>query len=263
MAIIRSIFIGRGRKSAGNVTLRHLRGTTIASERIVSNSSNTTLQSRQRKNFRAFSQSFAPDMALLGRLTQKPEGTRSAYNRLFKAVYQPDPQDLHTNAYVFGTLYNNAYKRGSALPYLVHGNAPAAVATIQSAQFQDNYNAIVTLRYYNLTAEQLAKFDGLDEMAASRTYYNSAGNLAQEVTYIHPYLVQDGAAFPAPGSQAVDTLYHGYDGAAYRLQFCVHMTNNSAEASGVSFAKLASLRGLYRFDCNGFIPSIPWDAITA
>lgn len=51
MAIINSLAIGKSVKSAGNLTYKTVRGRTIASQRITSNSSNTPLQASQRSAF--------------------------------------------------------------------------------------------------------------------------------------------------------------------------------------------------------------------
>lgn len=51
MAIINSLAIGKSVKSAGNLTYKTVRGRTIASQRITSNASNTTLQAIQRTAF--------------------------------------------------------------------------------------------------------------------------------------------------------------------------------------------------------------------
>ena len=56
MAIIKSLGIGAGIKSAGNITYRYSRGRTIASQRITENKSNTPLQAAQRGYFRVMSQ---------------------------------------------------------------------------------------------------------------------------------------------------------------------------------------------------------------
>lgn len=56
MAIIKSLGIGAGVKSAGNITYRYSRGRTIASQRITENKSNTPLQAAQRGYFRVMSQ---------------------------------------------------------------------------------------------------------------------------------------------------------------------------------------------------------------
>lgn len=51
MAIINSLAIGKSVKSAGNLTYKTVRGRTIASQRITTNSSNTILQAAQRGLF--------------------------------------------------------------------------------------------------------------------------------------------------------------------------------------------------------------------
>lgn len=56
MAIINSLAIGKSVKSAGNLTYKTVRGRTIASQRIVSNKSNTLAQGLQRSRFAVTSQ---------------------------------------------------------------------------------------------------------------------------------------------------------------------------------------------------------------
>lgn len=51
MAIINSLAIGKSVKSAGNLTYKTVRGRTIASQRITTNTSNTMAQSIQRSHF--------------------------------------------------------------------------------------------------------------------------------------------------------------------------------------------------------------------
>lgn len=59
MAIVNSLAIGKSVKSAGNLTYKTVRGRTIASQRIISNKSNTPSQSDQRYHFTKVSQSMA------------------------------------------------------------------------------------------------------------------------------------------------------------------------------------------------------------
>lgn len=51
MAVINSLGIGAGAKSAGNITYAHYRGRTIAKQRITENKSNTPAQEQQRMRF--------------------------------------------------------------------------------------------------------------------------------------------------------------------------------------------------------------------
>lgn len=51
MAIINSLGIGAGAKSAGNITYAHYKGRTIAKQRITENKSNTPAQEQQRMRF--------------------------------------------------------------------------------------------------------------------------------------------------------------------------------------------------------------------
>lgn len=57
MAIINSLAIGKGVKSAGNLTYKTVRGRTIASQRITKNKSNTPFQQNQRQRFAKVSES--------------------------------------------------------------------------------------------------------------------------------------------------------------------------------------------------------------
>lgn len=57
MAIINSLAIGKGVKSAGNLTYKTVRGRTIASQRITQNKSNSPLQQNQRQRFALVSES--------------------------------------------------------------------------------------------------------------------------------------------------------------------------------------------------------------
>lgn len=56
MAVINSLAIGAGVKSAGNITYRRTRGRTIASQRITENKSNTAAQQAQRGKFKVMTQ---------------------------------------------------------------------------------------------------------------------------------------------------------------------------------------------------------------
>lgn len=59
MAIIHSLAIGKSVKSAGNLTYKTVRGRTIASQRIISNKSNTARQQNQREHFAKVSASMS------------------------------------------------------------------------------------------------------------------------------------------------------------------------------------------------------------
>lgn len=56
MAVINSLAIGKSYKSAGNLTYKTVRGRTIASQRIIQNTSNTAAQGAQRSRFGATAQ---------------------------------------------------------------------------------------------------------------------------------------------------------------------------------------------------------------
>ena len=84
MAIISSTAIGNGQKSAGVLTYRRTRGRTIASQRVVTNKSNTPRQQIQREQFRATSHILSV-LAFLINATCEKSKYGSSRNNFFKA----------------------------------------------------------------------------------------------------------------------------------------------------------------------------------
>lgn len=83
MAIISSTAIGSGQKSAGVLTYRRTRGRTIASQRVVTNKSNTTAQALQRKMFRHVSHIMSVLAFIINRSAEKSK-YGSSRNNFFK-----------------------------------------------------------------------------------------------------------------------------------------------------------------------------------
>lgn len=92
MAIISSTAIGSGQKSAGVLTYRRTRGRTIASQRVVTNKSNTAAQASQRKLFRHVSHIMSVLAFIINRSTEKSK-YGSQRNNFFKnnsvAFFEP------------------------------------------------------------------------------------------------------------------------------------------------------------------------------
>lgn len=101
MAIISSTAIGNGQKSAGVLTYRRTRGRTIASQRVLTNKSNTPAQAFQRESFRYVSHILSVLAFLINQSTEKSR-YGSARNNFFKtnstAFYEPGNDVLQTIA---------------------------------------------------------------------------------------------------------------------------------------------------------------------
>lgn len=101
MAIISSTAIGNGQKSAGVLTYRRTRGRTIASQRVLTNKSNTAAQSYQREAFRYVSHILSVLAFLINQSTEKSK-YGSARNNFFRtnstAFYEPGNEVLQVIA---------------------------------------------------------------------------------------------------------------------------------------------------------------------
>lgn len=80
MAIINSTAIGKGTKTAGQLTYRTVRGRVIASQRITSNKSNTPAQATQRLSFKEISQALSKIGFLINRTFEKSKYGSSRNN---------------------------------------------------------------------------------------------------------------------------------------------------------------------------------------
>lgn len=101
MAIISSTAIGNGQKSAGVLTYRRTRGRTIASQRVLTNKSNTAAQANQREAFRYVSHILSVLAFLINQSTEKSK-YGSARNNFFRtnstAFYEPGNEVLQVIA---------------------------------------------------------------------------------------------------------------------------------------------------------------------
>lgn len=88
MAIINSVAVGNGQKSAGQFTYRRTRGRTIASQRVFSNKSNTAAQSNQRMIFKVMSKAASSLAFAIDKAFDKTK-YGSSRNNFMKANYVP------------------------------------------------------------------------------------------------------------------------------------------------------------------------------
>ena len=134
MAIISSTAIGNGQKSAGVLTYRRTRGRTIASQRVVSNKSNTPRQQTQREQFRATSHILSV-LAFLINATCEKSRYGSSRNNFFKA-----------NTVAFGEADLDKLKTAAAqsTPYNTLLRCLYCITTIESYWAIGSGNGIVT-----------------------------------------------------------------------------------------------------------------------
>lgn len=86
MAIIHSVVVGAGVKSVGEVSLRRVKGRTIASRRVWENKSRTPLQAAQRSDFKAVQEMVSAMPFLWKRYIERGK-YNTAYNEAFKVNY--------------------------------------------------------------------------------------------------------------------------------------------------------------------------------
>lgn len=88
MAIVNSLAIGKSVKSAGNLTYKTVRGRTIASQRIITNSSNTIAQGFQRYRFRTTAKCMQLFLPYINSFFEKTKygSSRNQFVRLNKYV---------------------------------------------------------------------------------------------------------------------------------------------------------------------------------
>lgn len=134
MAIISSTAVGNGQKSAGVLTYRRTRGRTIASQRVVTNKSNTPLQQTQREQFRATSHILSV-LAFLINATCEKSKYGSSRNNFFK-----------TNVTAFGEADLDKLKTAAAqsTPYNTLLHCLFCITTIESYWAIGSGNGIVT-----------------------------------------------------------------------------------------------------------------------
>lgn len=276
MAIIQGIIIPKARKSAGNVTFRTIRGTTVMSEKATTQSGDpSAAQMRQRDKFGQVQKGIGGLVAAIAKATQRPDGLKSANNRLFKALYkaaamQTAPDLIKwTNHSFFGDggLYGEAAHNGTSLPRMVEGDVSDLMCSVSSFQQSGEQSAVVAVFdwVFNGIPEPWkgwANPENTIPASYSRIFFNSAGSLkfdsvaAYDVTFAENVtdFYSPGDAFPT------DTVIIGADGNLFRVQWCVYVQEASAQpASVTSPLKYAEYRGLPLFYLNGVLLPIPWE----
>ena len=156
MAIISSTAIGSGQKSAGVLTYRRTRGRTIASQRVVTNKSNTTAQALQRKMFRQASHIMSVLAFIINRSAEKSK-YGSSRNNFFKnnsvAFFEPGDDVLGVIA-AQTTPYAMVKKMIETLngePLLWTIGTGNGLVTPAAAGDSNGATSSVTIRAYNAT----------------------------------------------------------------------------------------------------------------
>ena len=159
MAIISSTAIGNGQKSAGVLTYRRTRGRTIASQRVLTNKSNTAAQALQREQFRATSHIISV-LAFLINATCEKSRYGSSRNNFFKtnttAFGEADLDKLKTAAAQsspYNTLLHCLYCITTKESYWTIGSGNGIV-TPGTILGQNILTASLDITAYNATAAQ-------------------------------------------------------------------------------------------------------------
>lgn len=156
MAIISSTAVGSGQKSAGVLTYRRTRGRTIASQRVVTNKSNTAAQALQRKMFRQASHIMSVLAFVINRSTEKSK-YGSSRNNFFKnnsvALFEPGDDVLgviaaQTTPYAMVKKMVETLNGESLLWCIGTGNG---LVTPAAAGDSNGATSSVTIRAYNAT----------------------------------------------------------------------------------------------------------------
>lgn len=146
MAIINSTAIGKGTKTAGQLTYRNVRGRVIASQRITSNKSNTPAQATQRASFKEISQALSKIGFLVNRTFEKSK-YGSSRNNFYKI-----------NKGSLATIEGLAEKQTpfeivdalvrAKIPYMIYGSGNGSVSVLQkdTGDLADNPNVAMQLK---------------------------------------------------------------------------------------------------------------------
>lgn len=141
MAIVNSLGIGKGKKSAGELTYRDVRGRTIASRRVIQNLSNTALQNEQRVSFRDASKmlSIAAFFINAGTERSKYGSHRNNFYHLNKTIFRSLAQsNVEVPATPYGVLsLLNSSSAGTG--YMTYGQANGIVSIRQVEGQPDEY----------------------------------------------------------------------------------------------------------------------------
>lgn len=195
MAIINSLGVGRGKKSAGELTFRYTRGRTIASRRITSNSSKTIPQVRQRRLFGQVTRgikTLAQFVDFAYNKTKYGSKRNAATQKLFVPISEIDfmSEDISTDqgdtnaGNILRTLnYNPAYVEGSVVYDLAPGSSDD-FSYISKTTFPTGANANQPTSYTQVSqAIQPISNDNPFKITCFFTYVSNTA-------YITPYLLK-------------------------------------------------------------------------
>lgn len=134
MAIINSTAIGNGKKSAGVLTYRRQRGRTIASQRILTNSSKTEKQVAQRTAFAVASKAIAMAAPLVDVTFAKSKygSARNNFFRVNKAALMEGFKDYHQEIHAPYQLYEAIYNKNA---FVTFGNGKLQVSKTSDSAF--------------------------------------------------------------------------------------------------------------------------------
>lgn len=140
MAIINSTAIGKGTRTAGQLTYRNVRGRVIASQRITSNKSNTAAQATQRLSFKEISQALSKIGFLINRTFEKSK-YGSSRNNFYKTNKDAlaNIKGLTEKQTPFGIV--DAMIRAQ-VPYMIYGSGNGSVSVQEKdpGDLKDNPN---------------------------------------------------------------------------------------------------------------------------
>ena len=135
MAIISSTAIGNGKKSAGVLTYRRQRGRTIASQRILTNSSKTDKQVAQRTAFALASKAIAMAAPLVDATFAKSKygSARNNFFKLNKAALMEAFKDYHQEIHAPYQLYEAIHNKNA---FVTFGNGKLQVSVDEGGIFK-------------------------------------------------------------------------------------------------------------------------------
>lgn len=141
MAIVNSLGIGKGKKSAGELTYRDVRGRTIASRRVIQNLSKTALQTEQRVSFRDASKMLSIAAFFINAGTEKSQfgSHRNNFYHLNKKTFRELGQlnqDVPATPFGVLSLLNTA---GNGKGFMTYGQANGVVTVEQTEGQPDKY----------------------------------------------------------------------------------------------------------------------------
>lgn len=155
MAIVNSLGIGKSVKSAGNLTYKTVRGRTIASQRIISNKSNTMKQSIQRTHFRLASQAAQLIQVFIDNCYEKSKygSARNAFMHLNKSfIADGVVSEVREGAIPLVDVFVPAFSQipggtESPINYSAYGTSPVITQeTVTTVDYTDSAENMLEFR---------------------------------------------------------------------------------------------------------------------